>query len=51
MRKHEKIKCKKKNKKREKKKVGKEGKEGPKGLPPEMGPKIDFSRKNCQEKS
>ena len=45
-----KIKSKKKDKKREKK-VGKKGKEGSKGLPPEMGPKIDFSHKNCQEKS
>ena len=37
----------------EKKKVGKKGKEGPEGVygTPEMGPKIDFSHKNCQEKS
>ena len=41
-----KIKSKKKDTKREKKKV-----RGPKGVPPEMGPKIDFSHKNCQEKS
>ena len=47
-----------KNKKQEKKtkktggkKVGKKRKRGPKGVPPEMGPKIDFSLKNCQEKS
>ena len=50
-----KIKKQQKNKKREKKKVGKKGKEGPKGLPPEIPPetgsKIDFSHKNCQEKS
>ena len=33
-------------------KIGKKGKEGPKGyIPPEMGPKIDFSHENCQEKS
>ena len=52
-RKNEKIKSKRKDKKREKKKVGKKGKEGPGGyhLPPEMGPEIDFSHKNCQEKS
>ena len=49
--KNEYIKSKKKDKKREKKKVGKKGKEGPKGVPPEMGPKIDFSDNNCQEKS
>ena len=49
--KNENIKSKKKDKKLEKKKVGKKGKEGPKGLPPEMGQKIDFSHKNCQEKS
>ena len=47
-----------KNKKQEKrqkkreKQVGKKGKEGPKVyLPLEMGPKIDFARTNCQEKS
>ena len=34
-----------------KKKEEKKEKEGPKGLPPETGPKIDFSHKNCQEKS
>ena len=47
------MKSKKKDKKTgEKKKVGKKGKDGPKGyLPPEMGPKIDLSHKNCQEKS
>ena len=46
-----KIKSKKKDKKREKQ-VGKKGKECPKEyLPLEMGPKIDFARKNCQEKS
>ena len=44
-----------KNKKQEKrqknwKKVGK-NKRGPKGVPPEMGAKIDFSHENCQEKS
>ena len=33
------------------KKVGKKGKDGPKGYLPEMGPKIDFSHKNFQEKS
>ena len=51
--KNEYIKSKKKDKKkREKKKVGKKEKRA-KGdtLPPEMGPKIDFSHKNCQEKS
>ena len=47
-----------KNKKQEKrqkngrkKKLEKKVKDGPKGLPPEMGPKIDFSHKICQEKS
>ena len=47
-----KLKRKRKDKKR-KKKVWKKVKEGPKGYPPtpEMGPKIDFSHKNCQEKS
>ena len=47
------------NKKNEKKqqkfgeKKWEKRKRGPKGvpLPPEMGPKIDFSHKNCQEKS
>ena len=43
---------KKKDKKNGRKKVGKKGKEGLKGHPPpEMGPKIDVSHKNCQEKS
>ena len=45
-----KIKSKKKDKKREKKKVGKM-KRGLKVVPFEMGPNIDFSHKNCQEKS
>ena len=49
--KNENIKSKKKDKKREKIKVTKKRKGGPKGVPPEMGPKIDFSHKNCQEKS
>ena len=34
--------------------IGKKGKVGPKEyhpIPPEMGPNIDFSHKNCQEKS
>ena len=53
MRKNEKIKSKKNDKKREKKleKIGKKKKRGRKGVPPEMGPTIDFSHKNCQEKS
>ena len=46
-----KIKSKKKDKKTGEKKVWKKEKEGPRGVPPEMGPKIDFSHKNCQEKS
>ena len=45
-----KLKSKKKIKKNGRKKVGKKRKRGLKG-PPEMGPKIDFSHKNCQEKS
>ena len=33
-------------------KSGKKSKRGPKKvILPEMGPKIDFSQKNCQEKS
>ena len=51
--KREKMKSKKQEKKtKREKKVGEKRKRGPKGvLPPEMGPKIDFSHKNCQEKS
>ena len=41
---------KKQEKKWEKKKEEKR-KRGLKGVPPEMGPKIDFLQKNCQEKS
>ena len=43
----------KKTKNREKKKGGKKGKEGQRGYytTAELGPKIDFSHKNCQEKS
>ena len=42
-----------KDEKREKKKSRKKRKRVPKGviLPPEMGPKMDFSNENCQEKS
>ena len=45
------IKSKKKDKKRVEKTSRKKRKRGPKGAPPEMGPKIDFSLENCQEKS
>ena len=52
MRKNEKKKNKQEKKtKNGRKKEEKKGKEGPKGLPPEMGPKIDFSPENCQEKA
>ena len=40
-----------KKKKTGEKKGGKKKKIGPKGVPPEMGPTIDFLHKNCQEKS
>ena len=46
--KNEKIKSKKKDKKREKKKLGKKKERGPKGVPPEMGPKIDFSQRTVK---
>ena len=50
--KNENIKSKKKDKKREKKKGRKKRKRGPKGVQPEKAQKlIDFSHKNCQEKS
>ena len=50
--KNENIKSKKKQKKKTgEKKSRKKRERGPKGVPPEMGPKIDFSHKNCQEKS
>ena len=52
MRKNEIIKSKKKTKNGRKKKVGKKEKRAQRGATtPEMGPKIDFSHKNCQEKS
>ena len=49
--KNENIKSKKKDKKTGEKKSRKKRKRGPKGVAPEMGLKIDFSQKNCQEKS
>ena len=51
---NEKIQKKWKNEKWIKMMKNEEQKEGPKGylfLPPKTGPKIDFSHKNCQEKS
>ena len=51
-RKNEKIKKQEKDKKKSgEKRSWKKRKRGPKGVPPEMGPKTDFSQKNCQEKS
>ena len=49
--KNEYIKARKRQKTGEKKKYEKKGKEGPKGVAPDMGPKIDFSHKKCQERS
>ena len=51
--KNEKIKSKTKEKKKREKKSRNKGKQrAQRGTyPPEMGPKIDFSHQNCQEKS